>query len=191
MNKIISSLSRFFGSALDLGADTLDTKDAQKKAQKAQYDMQFEKIRRTKLQKFFEPHYNDFANCLKNCLESNYSRLGVACPKHFEDLFCGELERIDGDLFPDDTYNNISFSFELKREPTNVNIAAISSGSFDYVPIEEIERQLKIELPKYKGNFYFNGLSVFPMPDRKAKVVVYGVDRQQEQIPYWGPYTWY
>lgn len=185
MNKIISSLRRFFGSALDLGTDTLDTKDAQKKAQQAQYDMQIENIRRTKLQNFFEPHYNDFANCLKNCLESNYSRLGVACPRRIEDLFCDELKRIDGNLFPDGTYNNISFSFELKIEPKNVNISTISSGMFDYVPIKEIERQLKIELPKYRGDFFFNNLSVFPMPDKKAKVVVYNVDRPLIQ-PYGG-----
>lgn len=150
-----------------------------------QYDMQRQQIEKYKLQKTFEDDYCDFADRLKMCLESNHSRLGVACPKHLEDLFCDDLKRVDAKSLPNGNYSNITFSFEIKREPSNVNLSAISSGTFDYVPIDEIKRQLVMELPKYRGDFFFNNLSVFPMPDRKVKVVVQGVDRPPKQ-PYWG-----
>lgn len=122
------------------------------------------------------------AGGLKKCLESNYSRLGVACPRHVEELLCGELKRVDGIVYPDGSYRNVIFYYVVNREPKSLGI-----GASDYIPVKEIERLLPDELAKFISPYYFAKLEAIELPDKKAKIIVYGVDRPQLQItPFWG-----
>lgn len=87
----------------------------------------------------FQADYFGFAGGLKNCLQSNDTRLGVSYPRRVEDIYTSsQLDRISGNLFPDGTYSNIDFHFEAKREPTNMNVHTLSAGTYEYVPPEEV-----------------------------------------------------
>lgn len=180
-------MSNHFDSIRKLMDSSANKKAAQNEQETMQLNMQNYCMNKKMLYERFNGDYQAFASGLKNCLESNYSRLGVACPRHVEELFCGEWERIDGVILPNGAYQNVTFNYEVKREPKSFAI-----GASDYVPVKEIERLLPDELAKFIGPYSFTKLEVIELPDRKAKIIVRGVDRPQpqiQQIPY-GGYYW-
>lgn len=182
MNSFSSSFGELAKNVIETASNRIKAENAKNQVQKAQYDAAAQEIYRDRLYENFKGDYEAFASGFKNCLESNYSRLGVSCPRHVEDVYCADKqEQIDGKLFSDGTYQDISFTFEVKKE----NISNRAIGAFEYASKDDIEGQLREELPKYIGDYHYRKLEVVDIPGRKAKVVVHGVDRPPIQ-PYWG-----
>lgn len=179
-------MSEQFDSIRKLMDSSANKKTAQNEQETMQLHMQNIYNHKKMLLDLFNGNYQVFASHLKRCLESYHTNLGVACPRHVEELFCGEWERIDGTVFPNGGYQNITFSYTAKRAPKDNPV-----GTFEYVPVDEIERLLPSELSKFIRPYYFNRLEVTELPDRKIKITVQGVDRPQpqiQQIPYGGYY---
>lgn len=182
-------MSNHFDSIRKLMDSSANKKAAQNEQETMQINKQNYYAHKNALYDYFNRDYQVFASHLKRCLESNYANLGVSCPRHVEELYYhDEFERIDGTILSNGGYQNITFSFETKRAPKE-----LTTGTSEYVPVDEIERLLPGELAKYISPYRFTELEVIELPDRKAKIIVRGIDRPQPQIqqmPY-GPYGGY
>lgn len=177
MGKFGEALNRLSNSVLNAISSGLDKKCAQNQINTAQMEIQSKLNYQYRLHERFIDDYRAFAGGFKNCLESNHTWYGLFCPKRIEDIFPqSEADMIDGQLFPDGRYQNIVFRFEVRREAINLNVHTISSGTVEYVPAKEVERQLQADLAKYIGKYYFAGLAVFEIPDNRLKIVIRGVD---------------
>lgn len=129
------------------------------------------------LYRCFYANYMDVAGGLKKCLESAPWLYSVVSPTYAADVIVpNPLERITGNLYPDRSYSNISFHFEVKREPTNLTLHAITTGTGAYVPVKDVQKQLQTELQKYIGDYCYSGISVYELEDRKIRIVVHDVD---------------
>lgn len=168
-------------NVIETASNRIKAENARNQVQKAQCDAAAQQIYRTQMCENFKGDYEAFASGLKNCIESNHERMGLSCPRHVEDVYRGKQDRVNGTLFPGGGYKNIDFTFEAKK--ANISPAAI--GGFEYASTDDIERQLREELPKFIGDYSYRQLEVFDIPERKVKVVVYGVDRPPIQ-PYGG-----
>lgn len=187
MGKFGEALDRLSDSALDAISSRLDKKCAQNQLNTAQMKIQSQLNYQYTLYERFKDDYRALAGGFKNCLESNHTWYGLFCPKHIEDVFPqNKSDKISGQLFPDNTYANIIFRFEVRREPLNANAHTMATRTVEYVSAKEVERMLQNELPKYIGNYYFTGLTVFEISDDKLNIVISGVDCLPSQSDFWG-----
>lgn len=182
MNSFSGSFGELAKNVIETASNRIKAENAKNQVQKAQYDAAAQEIYRDRLYENFKGDYEAFASGLKNCIESNHERMGLSCPCHVEDVYRDKRDRVDGTLFPDGSYKDIDFSFEAKK--ANISTAAI--GGFEYASTDDIEGQLREELPKYIGDYSYRKIEVFDIPGRKSKIVVYGVDRPPKQMPYGG-----
>ena len=187
MSELWAAFCRVGKAILDVGSSLFDKKKAQNCFYTSQMNKQIQQNNRDMQYEKFKDDYTYFATCFKNCLESNHSWYGLFCPKRIEDIFPqNKSDKIGGQLFPDNTYANIIFRFEVRREPLNANAHTMATQTVEYVSAKEVERMLQNELPKYIGNYYFTGLTVFEISDDKLKIVISGVDCLPSQSDFWG-----
>lgn len=132
-------------------------------------------IRQSEQEQFrasYKLEFDNFTDAVKRCLRRNYSQCGLFEPKCHEELECeDENYNIDGNP------NNVVFRHEVEREPIGATIHTL--GGVKCVPVEEIERRLQSELPKYaraKG-YGFRGLSVTDIGKNKIRIETAGVYR--------------
>lgn len=187
---LIEIFARIFGSIAKAFKRVLRFIDSELKKKSAQNDVAIEqskiqqqelqqKIHQNQVNQYFMYDYWSFRSGVKNCLQSDPSRYGVVSPKRVEDVSAPESEQISATLLSNGLYENIVFRFEVKREPVSVNLHTITTGTAEYVPEKEVQRQLQHELPKYIGDYRYSSLSVIDAGDRRLIIIVQNVYRQQ------------
>lgn len=111
MSSLSNSVRELIKSAMETASISAEAKKAQKQMQKNQYNAIGQQIYRTQMCENFKGDYEAFASGLKNCIESNYERMGLSCPRHVEDVYRGKQDRVNGTLFPGGGYKNIDRDF--------------------------------------------------------------------------------
>ena len=132
-------------------------------------------IRQSEQEQFrasYKLEYDNFTDAVRRCLRRNYSQCGLFEPELRVDLECEiESNNIDGNP------NNVIFRHEIEREPIGATIHTL--GGVKCVPVEEIERRLQSELPKYarEKGYGFRRLSVTDIGKNKIRIETAGVYR--------------
>lgn len=187
--KIYGNIVKGFKWVMQFIVSKLEKWREENKLAAKKLEQQQQNIQQNQVNQYFMYDYWDFRSGVKNCLQSDPSRYGVVSPKRVEDVSAPENEQISATLLSNGLYDNIVFRFEVKREPVSVNLHTITTGTAEYVPEKEVQRQLQHELPKYIGDFRYSSLSVIDAGDRRLRIIVQNVYRQQPWLPN-GGYMW-
>lgn len=177
--QILGSIANAFKWVMQFIVSRLEKQREENELAAKILEQQKQDIQQNQVNQYFMYDYWDFRSGVKNCLQSDPSRYGVVSPKRVEDVSAPENEQISATLLSNGMYGNIVFRFEVKREPVSVNLHTITTGMAEYVPEKEVQKQLQYELPKYIGNFRYSSLSVIDAGDRRIKIIVQNVYRQQ------------
>lgn len=180
MSKILSKVVELASQLIQTAVESVEEHRQKKKVQKGQEELRHRLEALYMFQLNYQGNYDEFADAVFKCVQSNYQKLGLCRPNEVEDVCC-DTDWQKGVVVPhiDGNYQNVIFRYEADRRISDMYLGGGKKLDCPKVSTENIAQGLYRELFKYtkRRGYGFADIDVIDIPGNRIRVTIYGVYR--------------
>lgn len=146
-NAMVGHLATAAKKTTDYASAQIKLAADRKKLEQMQMQEQVRQMEMIQIWNYYRDHYNNVGNAMGRCISKNYAKLGLNKPQCL------------ADIYPKDTEKNVSiengqviFRYEADRRTSDLFDGGLKRVEYPRVPVEDIEKELARQLPRYMKN---------------------------------------